>query len=66
MCVRVWCTYPLCKAVTIGCLPSPCPHMDVSLGCLLLVLVSAALLPLPPTLAILAVLVIAELRKYNS
>jgi hypothetical protein len=38
--------------------------MDVPLGCLLLVLVTAALLPLPsPTLSILAVLAIAKVKK---
>jgi hypothetical protein len=68
MCVcGVRCAYPLCKAVAICCLPSPCPHMDVPLGCLLLVLVTAAFLPLPsPTLAILAVLEIGKLRQQSS
>jgi hypothetical protein len=53
--------YPLCKAVAVCCLPSPCPDMNVTLGslifsgALLLGLLAASLPSLAP--ALLAVLI---------
>uniref|UniRef100_A0A0A9ETZ8 Uncharacterized protein n=1 Tax=Arundo donax TaxID=35708 RepID=A0A0A9ETZ8_ARUDO len=41
---------PLCKAVAVCCLASPCPDMDVPLRCLLLIYLLAVSLPLSGTL----------------